>query len=143
MNSNQIKPVRRNRHHSAPADAKKVPNTNPDLPTIEECREVVLELDFPGEITESTIERVVGTFLEGRDLLPDLRALKKYIRYVFGKRIGRIRHTVRHSFIWMEVDFSPHAEPTGNRWRDCAVIELPYQPVTMFKRNREWQRTLR
>ena len=73
--------------------SKKVPNTNADLPTIKECKEVVLELDFPGEITESTIERVVGTFLEGRDLLPDLRALKKYIRYVFGKRIGRIRHT--------------------------------------------------
>jgi hypothetical protein len=52
----------------------------PDSPTIEECKDVAFGLDFPGDITETDIERVVTTFLNGHELLPDFLALKKHIR---------------------------------------------------------------
>jgi hypothetical protein len=52
-------------------------NAIPDSPT-DECKEVLIELDFPGDISEADITRVVTSFLEGRDLLPDLLALKKH-----------------------------------------------------------------
>jgi hypothetical protein len=106
----------------------------PDFPTYDQCKDVALTLDFPGEITQSDIERVVMTFLERHDLLSDLRGLKKYIRYVFGKRIGRIQHTVRFSIIRFTVYFKRYAEPSKNRNLDCVEMDLPYRQVRMFKR---------
>jgi hypothetical protein len=106
----------------------------PDFPTYDQCKDVALTLDFPGEITESDIERVVMTFLESRDLLPDLLGLKKHIRYVFGKRIGRIQDTARRSVVGFTVYFNRYAEPAKNRDRAWVIIDLPYRPIRMFKR---------
>ena len=105
-----------------------------DEPTYDQCKDVALTLDFPGEITETDIERAVTTFLEGRDLLPDLLALKKHIRYVYGKRIVRIRDTVRNSGVRFSVQFNRYAEPEKNRCPAWVDLDLPYRPVRMFQR---------
>jgi hypothetical protein len=107
----------------------------PDSPTFEECKDVILGLHFPGDIREKDIERNVTTFLESRDLLPDLLALKKHIRDVFCKRILRIRETVtRNSVIRFTVQFNPCAEPARNSCQKWVEIDLPYVPVRMFRR---------
>jgi hypothetical protein len=106
-------------------------NPIPDSATHEECKDVALTLDFPGEITEHVIEQVVFAYAENREFL-DLRDLKKHLRYVFGKRIGRIREKTNYR-VRLDVDFNRQITDRIVH-RHCAQIDLPFAPVTMLKR---------
>ena len=106
-------------------------NSIPDSPTRDECKDVALTLDFPGEITEQVIEQVVFAYVENREFL-DLRDLKKHLRYVFGKRIGQIREKTKYR-VRLNVDFTCQiADQLFHRY--SARIERPFAPVTMLRR---------
>lgn len=116
---------------NAKTTAMRTTASTADSLSVDECKEMALKLDFPGEIKEALIKRVVEGFLNERDLLADFKPLKKHIRYVFGKRVTRMRNVVRRGTLWLEIWYYPEPQ---RRSAIVFEIELPYRTVEMFKR---------
>lgn len=107
----------------------------PEVPTPDNLKDAILQLEYKGEVNTEMVEAAVHTFLTNRGSF-ELAEVRDCLRAQFGKKITRVEaaeHWDRSLLLKIRFYFI-YADEIQHGLEMNMEIPLPFRAATLFKR---------